>query len=928
MASGTVGNTLPLEVSLVSSVKQCRTCAWFWGGTPPYGPYPSYDWNTDFPEQANRTEAQSPTGSEPRPWLQARLTGARFIDPGIMHGCRKAPIMTVGINPNLTAWFPYTSAARWLYPGFDSDARYAYYYRHFTLYQESVSLDLLRENLNAAERIVAEDDGWVVGATRENSHNYILLTVQYRGRAEPTSYEIAWTPDARWVIVQDDGKSDDDKTWFKKGAPLAGRFDAPNGLDAQIYENPSGYYQRMVEVLNRFKRKAGLQSANLTVGEDVAQHDMVACASPGWQGKFDMAMERIAYNCVSDHGWMVSQFVQSQPAVVILVGGSALSMFRRVFGPFMTLADSERDIYQLLDETCTRPTYVTIDIGDVKFRSRVLTPPHFSYGANFFAQARLSDPAWLAFQKDFADDVKVLQANNRIWEPSATGVVPIELRGKTDPIRAKISVAGWQVLNAYYMDPNDMLAQALADEFKTGTLAFDQASGHLKRADGPCRFCVNNQWTFPEGCAYGKPDLPPQQPGQLESVVQTILKRAREAAAARRAPAPAKERAVMTISNHIAVPEPVRDLEWLKSALQTAIALEHATMPLYLAATYSMKVLNYTAYNLLRSIAMEEMVHMAIACNILAAIGGRPQIRTLNPAYPSQGLPGNAEPDLYVCLAQLSKRQLKNFMRLEIPAFLLPDEYNTESYPTISKLYKGIRGALAQNAGQIRAAVKKGGTSNQVGDDIGFTTIVYSEQQDPLQQMEDGIDEILMQGEGCTALHAGAAAQGEESHYSKFAEIFYGHQFQDPGNSAVQLSRDTEPQFFKGYPIEFPEVQNILMVPSDGYAKILAIDSRGADVKKDLDAFDQAYSGLMENLDAMWNGPAAKSWPTFGAAVETMGKLRILGCFNIMKYQVPPDAVAKLATLYPDEFDKIKDYTRLNEPVFYGPRFRNVNSAT
>ena len=60
------------------------------------------------------------------------------------------------------------------------------------------------------------------------------------------------------------------------------------------------------------------------------------------------------------------------------------------------------------------------------------------------------------------------------------------------------------------------------------------------------------------------------------------------------------------------------------------------------------------------------MVHMAIASNTLAAIGGTPRIKDLNPPSPGKGLPGGAEPDLEVVLAQLSKHQLKNFMRLEM----------------------------------------------------------------------------------------------------------------------------------------------------------------------------------------------------------------------------------------------------------------------
>jgi hypothetical protein len=63
-------------------------------------------------------------------------------------------------------------------------------------------------------------------------------------------------------------------------------------------------------------------------------------------------------------------------------------------------------------------------------------------------------------------------------------------------------------------------------------------------------------------------------------------------------------------------------MNWLKSALLSAIEMEHAALPLYLAAMFSLEVQNYTTYNLLRSVLMEEMVHMVIACNSLAALSG------------------------------------------------------------------------------------------------------------------------------------------------------------------------------------------------------------------------------------------------------------------------------------------------------------------
>jgi Ferritin-like len=387
------------------------------------------------------------------------------------------------------------------------------------------------------------------------------------------------------------------------------------------------------------------------------------------------------------------------------------------------------------------------------------------------------------------------------------------------------------------------------------------------------------------------------------------------------------------IADHVAVSTQDRNVEWLKQALQIAIELEHATLPIYLAAMYSLWVQNYTTYNLVRSIAMEEMVHMAIACNILAALGGSPRIKDLAPKFPSHGLPGGAEPDLYVGLAKVSPPQLKNFLRIEMPTTLLPAEFKTGTYPTISKLYDAIREAIEANADEVRAAIKhsitQGGPPNQIGDDIGFTTITYKENEDPLPQLYSAIDAILVEGEGSSAdsLLADASEEGEESHYGKFAEIYYGRRYQPPV-PPIPLTRETEPQFFQGYRLLAPKVTNTLFVPSDGYQRALKLDPNGAAVEQSLLAFDQVYSGIMSNLDAMWNGPPQTSWPTFGQAVGAMGDLRVKACFGVMVNQVPPGVVERLGELYPDEFDLISLYTDLDQPVFYGPRFRNLNAAS
>lgn len=387
------------------------------------------------------------------------------------------------------------------------------------------------------------------------------------------------------------------------------------------------------------------------------------------------------------------------------------------------------------------------------------------------------------------------------------------------------------------------------------------------------------------------------------------------------------------IKKHLSKNNNERDLNWIKEALQTAIELEHATLPLYLSSMFSLEVQNYTTYNLIRSVVMEEMVHMAVACNTLAILGGTPKIKGLQPKFPGFGLPGGAEPDLEVVLAKLSPKQVKNFMRLESPELLLPDEYKDENYPSIGTLYGAIKEAIINNEDEIRSVVKKVSEAtpntyaNQVGDNIGFTTFKYEKEIDPITQIIEGINEIVDQGEGSKVgdLWTSEDFQGEASHFARFAEIYFEAQLQEP-SPKTKLSQETLPNFFKGHKIPWPVVTNILAIPSDGYQKILDLDPNKEAVEKVLDTFDDNYTGIMNDLDAMWNGPAAESWPKFGAAVGAMTEMRVQSCFYIMRNQIPQKIIDNLSSHYPKEYNCLNTYTDLSQPVFYGPRFINKNA--
>ena len=71
----------------------------------------------------------------------------------------------------------------------------------------------------------------------------------------------------------------------------------------------------------------------------------------------------------------------------------------------------------------------------------------------------------------------------------------------------------------------------------------------------------------------------------------------------------------------------IRTFADLTASLQRAIELEHATIPLYLTAQYSLAPgANTEVAALIQGVVIEEMLHFALACNVLNAIGGRPAI--------------------------------------------------------------------------------------------------------------------------------------------------------------------------------------------------------------------------------------------------------------------------------------------------------------
>lgn len=373
-----------------------------------------------------------------------------------------------------------------------------------------------------------------------------------------------------------------------------------------------------------------------------------------------------------------------------------------------------------------------------------------------------------------------------------------------------------------------------------------------------------------------------------------------------------------------------RDIHWIRGALQSAVAIEHAAMPLYAAAMYSLEVQNYPAYNTLRSVLMEEMLHMAAACNTLAAIGGAPRIKQLDPTAILDGLPAGVAPDLAPRFARLSRRQLDTFMRIESPIDLVTPAHRNARYPTIGSLYAQIKDAIEENAVAVESAARGRRVANQVGGNLGYA-VIEPNTADPVGQVLAGLDLIIDQGEGFgdTTLSSGTNSHDELSHYARFAELRFGRTYSGAAStgeaSAPGITAEGQRRYFRGAPIAWPKVINTLAVPRDGYAAILRLDPNRVEVQRELRAFDQAYTRMLAALHDSWNGPAEESWPALGRAVFEMNELRVVSCFNIVRHPIPAAAVARVDELYPAEIASLRTLSDFDAPLFYGPRFINTS---
>jgi hypothetical protein len=233
---------------------------------------------------------------------------------------------------------------------------------------------------------------------------------------------------------------------------------------------------------------------------------------------------------------------------------------------------------------------------------------------------------------------------------------------------------------------------------------------------------------------------------------------------------------------HVTAVAAAREAADLYQVLQAAIELEHATIPPYLTAAFSLKPgANDPARQIILSVANEEMLHMAIAANLLNAIGGRPEINKPGfiPLYPGK-LPMLVDDGLAVGLRKATRNLISDtFMRIEEPEQEIDltggpvppsvaAAIGPGRFPTIGSFYATIKQKL-QDLGD---AAFHHPSSPQVVDNTWYP----ADQLFPITDVDSAcraIDVIVDQGEGTTTSPFEAPG-GRPAHYYRFQQIVHG----------------------------------------------------------------------------------------------------------------------------------------------------------
>ncbi|KDN24023.1 ferritin-like domain-containing protein [Amycolatopsis rifamycinica] len=303
----------------------------------------------------------------------------------------------------------------------------------------------------------------------------------------------------------------------------------------------------------------------------------------------------------------------------------------------------------------------------------------------------------------------------------------------------------------------------------------------------------------------------------------------------------------------------------LRRHLQWAIELEHATIPPYLCALYSLDpARNPEAAQVVGTVLAEEMIHLALAANLLNAVGGTPKLDTpeLLPPYPHP-LP-HGDRSVHVHLAPFGPEALELFLRIEQPATADAPPQD-DGYGTIGQFYAAIEAGLHTLCDKLgEEQVFSGDPARQIGEfhlrgGGGEVLPVHD-----LKSAKAALAEIVEQGEGAARTDVWDGDRDvfhpereEVAHYYRFQELRLGRRYR---------TGDTPRSGPTGEEIAVDLGGVLPMRPNPRTADY----PEGSSVRVAQEQFNQTYSLVLSQLELAFNGEQGR----LRDAVGTMFALR------------------------------------------------------
>ena len=267
-------------------------------------------------------------GPPPEPGIvhQAVYVGRVHPVPELLSGCRKAPIMAVGINPNLPGWWPGRQNS--LTPLFDDYRQYAHYFR----YRSVAKLEIPRSAYLAA------------------------------------------------------GGGDHDGPFSQFELP---RGPIPVRLQPQkMYRIYQGLLDSLVEAMGW--PGSLIVGEDLSYGNMVASASAkwTVRAAPGLPAMTPDQRDGIVSECFHARRYLLRQLFQSLPAVILLLGQTPTDAFLTELGRLFTLGDARpgEPVAELLQRE-HRLRYGVLPDGS-ELDARVIFAPHATGDPEDFAPVR------------------------------------------------------------------------------------------------------------------------------------------------------------------------------------------------------------------------------------------------------------------------------------------------------------------------------------------------------------------------------------------------------------------------------------------------------------------------------------------------------------------------------------------------------------